>query len=178
MAKATKEVRAYRRGLEADDRDYYVPAQDAKGHSDRIWARVTPAHIRELHVILQSRKFPFRTVSDIVRWCVDRGIRELATREGRPSVLRQVDAVMEVLREDYYCESFTNLFEALSRSVNRHLANGAHGEARRVVAMTREHLAAMPDGYWRRRYLDELDRQFGHLLTGEGVKLELGGGDE
>ncbi len=155
-----------------DARSYLIPGQDAKGHSERVWCRVMPGHHRALGMIYGSRQFPFRSMGDIMRWCIDQGIRELSRRGGSgPSIMRQVDVLMEILRDEVYQQDFTEMFQTLHGVVNRHTAAQALGEARRVVAVAKQHLEAMPEGYWRDKYLGELETQFGHLLTGDGVQL-------
>lgn len=155
-----------------DNKHYLIPGQDAKGHSERVWCRVMPGHHRALGMILASREFPFRSMGDVVRWCVDHGIRTLDHRRtGGPSVMRQVDIQMDILRDELYQQDFSETFGGMQQVVNRHQAANAMGEARRVVAMAKQNFEAMPEGYWRDRYLGELETQFGHLLQGEGVKL-------
>jgi hypothetical protein len=162
------------------DRDFIVPGQDAKGHSHRVQCRVMPAHFRGCNIIVGSKKYPFRTLGDMVRWCIDRGIRELGVigRIGQvESVIGQADTIAEILRDEQYYQDFAGVFDALSSTVNRHLAAQAAGEARRVVAMVKAQLDKMPEGYWRDKYMDELRKQFGHLIDGDtqtGVSL-MGG---
>jgi len=149
------------------EREFIVPGQDANGHSHRVQCRVMPAHYRALSIIYTSKKFPFRTLGDIVRWCIDRGIRELGTiakTSEIESVLAQVDVIREILAEESHQQEFLATFDQMARTVSQHTAADAVGEARRVVALIRNQIGKMPEGYWRTRYLDELTRRFGHLL--------------
>lgn len=162
----------------ASDRSYIIPGQDAKGHSERIWCRVMPGHRRALGMIVASQSFPFRTMGDVIRWCIDHGIRELdRRRDSGPSVMRQVDVIMAVLQDEMYQQRFLEVFPVLQEAVSRHTAANAMGEARRLVASTKHQIEGMPEGYWRDRYLKELHAQFGHLLSGEGVALTMGAGE-
>lgn len=175
----TGEAQTGRRAL--TDRDFVVPGQDSKGHSHRVQCRVMPAHYRALSMIYTSKKFPFRTMGDVVRWCIDKGIRELGTivkTEKIESVISQADTIKDILAEEAYQHEFMATFDSLAKTVSLHTASQAVGEARRVVAIIRQRIEKMPEGYWRTRHLDEMKRQFGHLLDSGSVDgVSLIGGD-
>lgn len=154
---------------ENSPRQYLIPGQDAKGHSQRIYCRVMPAHHRALAAIERSKAFGFRTQGDLIRWCVDYGIRELTRRGRLPQVisaLAQVDAIKEVLTDEQYYMEFQSLFESMSATINKHIASGAEGEAVRVIAMVRHYIEQMQEAYWRQQYMDKLMQQYGPYLDG------------
>lgn len=153
---------------------FRVPGQDNQGHSQRIGCRVMPIHFRALSGIVNERKFPFKTLGDAMRWCVVDGIRRLGkmTQNVRiMGVVHQADSIMQLLNDEQFQLDYQQVFNTMQDVVNRHLANGAEGEARRVVAVIRREIEQMPEGYWRTRYLKELSSKFGHLLRGQGVAL-------
>jgi hypothetical protein len=155
------------RGRSWTDREFLIPGQDSKGHSHRVFCRVMPAHFRALTIIKESRRFPFRTLGDIVRWSIDRGIRqlgEIAKNDAVSSTMLQVDAVMAFLADEQYQHDFGMMFESLRKTIEQHMASQAVGEARRCVAVVKHQIEKMPEGYWRDRYLGQLKQQFGHLL--------------
>lgn len=154
---------------ENSPRQYLIPGQDSKGHSQRIYCRVMPAHHRALAAIERSKVFGFRTQGDLIRWCVDYGIRELTRRVYIPqavSALTQADAIREILNDEQYYMEFQQLFEAMSTTINRHIAAGAEGEATRVIALVRHHIEQMQEAYWREKYQTELMQRYGMYLDG------------
>jgi hypothetical protein len=160
-------------GRRLTDADFLVPGQDQKGHSHRIQCRIMPAHFRALTRIYQDKHFPFRTLGDIMRWGIWRAIKELERMEPNTevqSIMAQADAIMAVLRDEQANIDFAGMFDAMSATINQHLAAQATGEARRLTAIVKGLVEKMPEGYWRDRYLAELKAKFGHLLSGEGVQ--------
>lgn len=167
--------------------DFIVPAADEKGHSERQWFRVQPGIDRQLDKIVQGRKFPFRTKGDIIRWSVMLGLQVLESLEpGIPSVLRQVDLIAELVREDQFQQEFENTFQSVSGRVNAHMANGSDGEARKMIARVKSAIDGMPDGAWKIKYQERWRSQFstyvksGTLKKGEstGKKSTMMGGSE
>lgn len=163
-----------------DPAQFIVPAQDAKGHSERQWFRCQPGHDRQADLILRSKKFPFRTKGDMFRWCMVNGFRELmALEEGVPSIMAQVDAISELMAAEEFQQEFMQTFETMSRVIAKHIEMQAVGEARRVIATVKGLLEQMPDGYWKEKYKGEIKQRFGHYLDAKGIKLQgqaAGGG--
>ena len=154
-------------------RQYLIPGTDGKGHGHRVYCHVLPAHYRALLALERSRHFGFRSVGDVMRWCIDFGIRELTERGHIPqarSAMAQVDAIREILLDEQYYQEFPALFEQMSATINRHLAAGSTADAARLVALVRHYIEQMGEESWRERYLAELMRQFGHLL-GDSANL-------
>lgn len=155
--------------LKYDPADFIIPAHDTKGHSERLWFRCQPGHDRMADVIVGSKRFPFRTKGDLIRWCLHVGLAKLEALEGGPSVNHQVDAIMVVVRDSMFQQEFQAMFESLQAAVNQHMVAGADGAARRLIAQVRAHIERMPkDDDWRERYLKELSGKFGHMLKGSG----------
>lgn len=149
-----------------DPADFIVPASDTKGHSERVWCRMQPGHDRQLEVILGTKKFPFRSKGDIIRWAVVRGIKILEQMEEMPSVTSQVDAIVEFMRDEEFQASFASVFEVASQRVNAALINGPRGmnHAKHLASKFRHQISKMPSGYWKNEYLERFEREFGHLL--------------
>jgi hypothetical protein len=161
-------------GRRLTDADFLVPGQDQKGHSHRMQCRVMPAHFRALTRIYQDKHFPFRTLGDIMRWSIWRGIKELERMEPDvevQSIMAQADTIMAILREEQANIDFSSVFDTMVSTINQHLAAQATGEARRLTAIVKGQIEKMKEGYWRERYLSDLKSKFGHLLDGEGVRL-------
>lgn len=164
-----------------DPADFLISAKDAKGESTRVFCRVMPAHDRAIDAIFYSRKFPFKTPSDIMRWCIHTGLKRLEALDEVPSVTQQVEAMMVILRDEEFHLEFQGFLQNAHAVVQRHIAEGSHGEARRVVAKLKQEIAKMPSGHWRTKYERVMARQFDHLLSvkkGAGVKLGTKAFDE
>lgn len=150
-------------------RQYLIPGQDTKGHAHRVYCRVMPAHYRALCALERSRNFGFRTVGDVVRWCVDYGVRELSARGRIPqaiSALAQVDAIREILLDEQYYQEFPQLFETMTQTINRHINAGAETEAVRLIAVVRHQIEQMGEPYWRTKFMEELMRHYSQYLDG------------
>ena len=145
--------------------DFITPAQDAKGHSERVWCRIQPGHDRQADTILRSKRFPFRTKGDLVRWSLVRGMAVLlAIDETIPSVLVQVDSMLDILRDEAFQQDYLIVFDTMGRVIAKHIEMRALGEARRLVAIMQHKIRLMPEGYWRDKYEADLMQRFGYLL--------------
>lgn len=147
-----------------DPSDFIIPAQDSKGHTERVYASIQPGHSRQLDIVLQSHRFPFRTKGDIIRWAIKEGIGKLENLEDIPSVTAQVDVITNLMREEQFHAEYEATFDQMAGVISRHMANQAYGEVRRVIAQVRSAIDKMPDGYWKDRYMDTLDTRFERQL--------------
>ncbi len=148
-----------------DPNEFRVAATDNKGHTVRVFFRAQPGHAHELEVIKASKKFPYRTKGDILRHAFVRHLRWLHNLAPIPSVLAEVDAILEIAREEEFAADFQLVFEKAGDVVARHLGRGSIGEARRFVLKVMEHIDRMPPGYWRDRYKKEAQEKWGGILA-------------
>lgn len=152
--------------------DFICAPADARGVSYRLTFRVMPDIEKSLDQIVASNRFPFSTRGDVLRWCVREGLRALNKMEPVTSVTKRIDLIDTVLAEENAHADFMHIFHALEDNVNKYLADQAPKQALRVLAMAKHNFESMPDGHWRDRYLEELQKKFGPLLaTGKGVQL-------
>ena len=173
-------------GEKYDSADFVIPARDHQGHSERGWFQMQPMVDRALDVVLRSKKFPFRTKGDVIRWCVVRGLKVLERLEPEPGFIGKAEIIIEACRVEEYNQTFGTMFEYVQRVVNQSVANKMTGEARRLLATAKAEVMKIPEDEWRNRCLEELKERFGHLMTGEGeakdgkgkVKLSTEGGEE
>lgn len=150
--------------------DFIIPGQDSNGNSMRLYCRTVPLLARAVDKILGSKKFPFYTKGDIVRWCLHEGVKVLESLEPmNGSVLAQVDAMHAIIRDEMLNHGYSAIFEAMSSTIGMHIQAQELGEARRLVSMIKHKVESMDDGYWRKRYLGEMEKRFGYLLHGDTV---------
>lgn len=154
--------------------DFIVPSKDHKGDSVRVWNRIQPGHDRAVAVIVGSKRFPFKTAGDCVRWCIHRGLKSLEQMEPVPSVTQQVEAMMGALRDEEFHQDFQTFIQHAQAVINRHVTEGAHGEARRLIAQLKADVLRMPKGYWRDKYLAAIQEQFRHILDKKDARVGLG----
>lgn len=156
--------------LPTNERDYLIPAQDAKGHHIRLYCRAPPTIGRIVADVHASRKYPFRTMGDLVRWCIVHGAKRLAAGAGVPSVIAISDAMTAMLVDEEFQLAFLDFFQHLHRVIDNFIAAGSPGEARRVAAKCRAQIESMPDtqAYWKQRYRDELLKRYATLLDAPG----------
>lgn len=146
--------------------DFIIPARDSKGESVRIWSHIQPGHDRAIATLVNSRRFPFRTPGDVFRLAVHWALLHLEELEPVISVTGQVDAMLDVLRAEEAAIEFNDFLLRAQSVIGRHIRENAPAEARRIVMDLRRKILAMPDGYWKRRYLSTVEEQFGHLIDG------------
>lgn len=154
-----------------DPSDFIVAPSDSKGVSYRLTFRIPPDLEKGLDSILASQRFPFTTRGDILRWATLRGVKELEQMEGIASVSKRVDILTTLLNEESSHAEFMSIFGHLQESVSRYMADQAQDQAVRVVAMAKYQFEGMPEGHWKTRYLEELEKKFGQLLVKAGVGL-------
>jgi hypothetical protein len=97
----------------------------------------------------------------------------LSTQSGEPTVFGQVDAILEIMRDEEMNADFMTVFDKLSERISGHLSSGSNGEALRLTMLVQNHIKAMPEGYWRDRYEKTLEERFGHLVK-SGSRAKLG----
>lgn len=160
------------------EEDFVIPSQDTKGHSERFYFRVQPGHARELGIILASKKFPFRTQGDIGRLAVKLVIDLLKDMEPMPSVSGQVQAIIQIVRDEEFHQEFMATYDQATKVINRYIGGGEMGQAHRVIMLLQEEIRKMPKGYWRNKYKKELVLKFGSIMKDAGVKLGAEGSNE
>jgi hypothetical protein len=158
-------------GLPTKERDYIIPAQDSHGVSVRLYCRAMPTSGRLLADVVASRKYPFRTIGDAIRWCVTYGTKRLVSGAGLQSVMAQSDAMIAALQDEEFQLMFRETFMVMKRVIESYIEAKAPDQARRVAANMRGKIESMPDGYWKKRYHDELLTQWGTLLEAGGAAM-------
>jgi hypothetical protein len=118
---------------------------------------------------VQSRRYPFRVQGDAIRWAVVTGLKKLAAGVGIESTIAHADMILEMLRDEEYQLQFVENFQAMKRVVDRYIERGASGKARELLARVRVQIEAMPEGYWKDQYTEELARKYGPLMDGDGA---------
>jgi hypothetical protein len=130
---------------------------------------------RQVEVVLRTKRFPFRTKDDIMRWCVVRGLKILESMEPDcRGFMQQADAINDMLRDEMYMQEFMGMFDTLGKVIAQHASMGAQGEATRLVAQVKHRLEMIEgEPYWKKKCLDTLRERFGHYLNQKPVGLNM-----
>lgn len=153
--------------------DFIIPGSDHQGHSERIYCRVQPQVARAMSKIMGTKKFPFRTMGDLQRWCVVRGLKILDRLEPMPGFMGIADTINEVLKQEIYLQEYTQMFNTMSSVIQQHIAAGAEGEARRLLTTVLGHIRKIEEAHWKFKAEAEVRARFGHLLEGGGKAVNL-----
>jgi hypothetical protein len=156
-----------------DVEQFQIPATDARGHTTRAQCYIQPGHDRQIDEILGNRRFPFRTKGDLIRWCIVRGLERLLAMESDipDSYMSQVDAMLDVLRDTEFQQSFDSTIQIMTTRITSLLGEGAQNEARRVVSQMLHKVGQMKEGYWRDKWDAKVRGTWGYLLDGPGVPI-------
>ena len=155
---------------------FRVSGQDTNSHSRRMFFRAQPGHDNAVVSIVQSKVFPYRRKGDLLRHALERHLVWLESLAPIPSVTKQVDVILQIIREEEFNSDFVHVFDAVSKTIADYLAKGSSGQAVRVLLELQMTIAAMPDGYWKDQYIAEIERNFGHLVK-EAMKAKLSPAD-
>jgi len=153
--------------------EFIIPASDPKGHSARHWFRCIPAMARQTEQIIQTKKFPYRTKGDLLRHALHRHVSWLSSIEPMVTISGQVDAILEIMRDEEMNNDFALVFDKMKERIAQHLAIGSRREAARLVLTIQNCIKEMPEGYWKDRYKNKIKRKYGDLLKGTD-KCKLG----
>jgi len=110
-------------------------AQDEHGHSSRLDIRVSPHMAREIALIVASKKFPFRTVQDLIVHAVYCELFKLHKLEpAMPRhILSAMEANTELLRDDQIMVNIRDHLDLMAKRAIDHRDRGDHKDAARVL---------------------------------------------
>lgn len=146
--------------------EFRIPASDTQGHTARANFRLQPGHDRELEALCGPNSwFPYRTKGDVIRHAIQRHLTWLETLAPLPSVTKQVDAIIELVREEEFQAEYNQVFDAIAPRISTLISNGQVEQARSLVVRIERLMQEMPEGYWKNQHLQELQRRFGYLLA-------------
>jgi hypothetical protein len=156
--------------------EFFIPAQDDKGHSAREMIRITPELERDISIIIEGKKFPYKTRSDLIRHAMTRHVRLLHRLEPDypKHLITAHEAQMEAMREEEMRLHNHKVFAKLHEQVEAYLSSNEPGEARRLASVVRSKLQGVPDSAWKRRFETRFLRQYAALLNGEPVVMAGG----
>lgn len=158
-----------------DPSDFLISPSDARGVSYHVSFRAMPDMVRAADQIVASKKFPFGTRGDLMRYAMRDALRKLEAMEPVVSVMKRVDLINNLMAEENAHSDFMAMFVHLDETVRKYMADQAPEQAVRTITVVKHHIEAMPEGYWRERYLTELQNRYGKALAlaPKGITLSL-----
>lgn len=145
--------------------EFIIPASDSKGRSSRLQCKITPQFSRLVTEAVSCRRFGFRTESDVVRWCVQHGLRFLKELEpGYAPFMMRALAEVELLRDFQLRAATGEIIGELERSVKMCTDAGEWVEAKRVVKNTLDRFYNSEDDIWRSRIIGLIREKFRHVI--------------
>ncbi len=150
-----------------DEQSFIVPATDHNGHHQRFWGTYTPQMARQVSNVVDAKIFPYRSKGDMMRHAVKRHLDWLEGIADRPfpSVMKQVDAILEVMVQEQMAADFESVFDKMQARVADFMSRGEADMAAEMVNRIHGHISQMPEGSWKKRYLEKLKASYGHLVT-------------
>ncbi len=146
-------------------KDFVIPASDHQGHSVKQGFRCNQAYVRRISVVINSKKFPYKTPSDLLRHALDRHLKHLSQLEPEiPVDMASIEVVNEIINAAQERIDFGKSFDKLSLTVQDLLVRAPKGEAKRLILEVLRKVDRMEPGPWKDWYQQEIKRRFGHLL--------------
>lgn len=154
--------------------EFIFPASDAKGHSSPIGFRCRSGYLRDVDVIVASRKFPYKTGSDLMRHALHAHLHYLADLEPKiPVRLSILDAAVELARSQQMLLKYQSTVREISTTVEQLTREGLASEARKLVKNIMQEIENDPiEDAWKDRLRKELLEKYGYLFPSRGVVLD------
>lgn len=157
-----------------DPSHFIVPAGDSHGHSVREWCRVNPVVDHELDAIVTSKKFPFRTKGDLMRWAIWEGIKKLEKMETVPnSMVNVAEVMLEAARQATLWAQFKATLDAVENSVKLYMNSGNEAEALKLLSRCKAEAMKIPEDMWRNQFLEDMKKRFGHVWDRQKKKVRF-----
>lgn len=164
--------------MDDDGRTWIHPPADTKGHSVKLQLRCPPMIGRQIELALNTKFFPYRSGSDLIRHALYRHLQWLTQNaKPMPSLMTQVDAMLDVVRDDQLLLEQQNVLGKLQEQCQRHLGNGDGAQAKRIIETAMASINAMPPGGWRDSYRQRFNQMFQWAMkpAAKMKQLSMGG---
>jgi len=171
-----------REEIDDADAEFGVPALDNDGESTKSIFRHPPLWDRMFSEIIASKKFPFKTKSDVIRYFCRRGFKWLAVQEPQVSCWAQNELNIELLNRESSHAKLAAMFDKLKDQAETAILRGHQGDAIRLLQLSQETIQQMPDTQLRDSYMIRFNEEWGGVLSAAREpmmkRLKAGGGGQ
>lgn len=131
--------------------EWFTPGHNEKGQSIRFTLRMAPEMERSVDVLLQSRRFPYKTQGDLIRHAIYRHLFWLHRLEPDADrhILVVIDGILEQLRDDETRQRVIEMFSSTEARIKHHQAQGNLDECVRLALNELSRLEASQPGHTR-----------------------------
>ncbi len=144
---------------------FIIPAGDDRGHSTRLQFRCSPAYGRRIDEVVHSRKFPYKTHSDLLRHALDRHLKYLDELEPELKLdMARIDVINRIINRKREEVDFMKSIDSLAETVYFFVKKEAYQKARETLREILEKVDQIQDEYLRSSYKDEIKKRFGYLM--------------
>lgn len=152
---------------DVDPERMVVPGASGNELKATVQFRTLPVIVRNVEVLLDSRKLPYQTKSDIHRAAHYIGLRALLQAGNLGSAVGSMEMMIQSLIDDEVQAKYMDLVQRMNTVVTRHIDGSPQGYVHvgRIVMKVRAMAeTGMPEGYWRKKVLAAIDQNFGGVL--------------
>lgn len=131
--------------------EWFTPGHNEKGQSIRFTLRMPPEMERAVDVLLQTRRFPYKTQGDLIRHAVYRHLFLLHRLESEADrhILVVIDGILEQLRDDEMRQRVVEMFSLTESRIKYHQSQGNFDECVRLALSELSRLEASQPGHTR-----------------------------
>ena len=150
--------------------EFNIPPSSANTQSVPVNFRIPAELHRVLEELFYSRKFPYRTISDLERHAMVRHAEWLSQKGMVEANTNFIRAMTLALNKESEMTSFQGILDKLRIEVHHHLENGDTEDATRIISTIVGVINDMPAGQMKTRHMKRVMSEFGHI-AGEIVEV-------
>ena len=164
--------------LTTDDALFVPPGSNDKGQYATLSVAIPPevkAIIeRTTHEGIATGKFPWKTPSELVRWCVLNSLRQLATIADDERLALPYQKIMNQVEDlELTRTQIQSIFATLARELNNLMQIGQGTRAQALLQSALEEIDSLPATPWREWLLEELSVKYPTLLSSRPRPADL-----
>jgi hypothetical protein len=161
--------RIKREAKQLTEESFIVPSQDREGRSYPVTFNVPPFLYREIEEILYSRKFPFSTRGDVLRWALFWGLARLEEyKPGKMGFIVWAKIEKQKYQDELYLGAHRDCGDMLDKAMEMYLKDGTEVGKLRAYAVLKEaydNAMKIKQPFWRKKRRQEIRDKYGKMLA-------------
>lgn len=163
--------------------EFIIPAHDENGGSISYAWRGDKRYGAIASEVVWSRRYPYKTPSDIYRHAIDRHFAWLSSLESQNPMpsrdsMAQLTIIKDGIQKAEFAVEFGDSITALERTVAKLVSRKLRGMAAQLVYSIRKQARGIEHPLLRELYLEEIKTRFGHLFNSGGTDGAIGLGEQ